>query len=94
MKWRHGSDNNPLGHGRGRGVVVGVNCVCGSGDVCVEGVICFLYFAAFILFVSSSHLLITLLLPIPCFYRYHTVHDAISFRLCPNSRSSLDRCLA
>ena len=27
MKWRHGSDNNPFGHGRGRGVVVGVNCV-------------------------------------------------------------------
>ena len=35
MKWRHGSDNNPFGHGRGRGVVVGVNCVCGSGGMCV-----------------------------------------------------------
>lgn len=43
MKWRHGSDNNPLGHGRGRGVVVGVNCVCGSGDVRAEGSICFLF---------------------------------------------------
>ena len=95
MKWRHGSDNNPLGHGRGRGVVVGVNCVMWEWwDVCVGGVICFRYLAAFILFVSSTHLLIALLLPIPCFYRYHTVLDAISFRLCPNSRSSLDRCLA
>lgn len=34
MKWRHGSDKNPLGHGRGRGVVVGVNCVnCVVGSV-------------------------------------------------------------
>ena len=42
MKWRHGSDNNPLGHGRGRGVVVGANCVVWEWwDVCVGGVICF-----------------------------------------------------
>lgn len=35
MKWRHGSDNNPFGHGRGRGVVVGANCVMWEwGCVC------------------------------------------------------------
>ena len=44
MKWRHGSDNNPLGHGRGRGVVVGVDCVVWEWwDVCAEGSICFLF---------------------------------------------------
>ena len=74
---------------------MGVNCVMWEWwDVCVGGVICFRYFAAFILFVSSTHLLITLLLPIPCSNRYHIAHNPNSFRFCLNSRSSLDRCLA
>ena len=58
MKWRHGSDNNPLGHGRGRGVVVGVNCVMWEwGCVCwrcdMFSLFCCVHFVCFIF--TSAH---------------------------------------
>ena len=62
MKWRHGSDNNPLGHGRGRGVVVGVNCVMWEwGCVCWRCDMLSLSFCVhFVCFINTSAHCITL----------------------------------